>query len=165
MLHSEPRLQGGIQELGHITRCIHIGSGRTQEFVSLDPAAGADAGGLRQVRIGLDAEPGHDALVRQERLEVDRPSGGAARLVASALVIVLRLMGMTIGLSALTAWGLHRFNTWGQAELPLLTDPGYMDSLTRITARVLRETFVISAVVSFIAFLPGAALRGRDRRA
>ena len=86
------------------------------------------------------------------------------RGVASALVIVLRLMGMTIGLSALTAWGLHRFNTLGQSELPLLTDPGYMDSLTRVTARVLRETFVISAVVSLIAFLPGAALRGRDRR-
>jgi hypothetical protein len=74
-------------------------------------------------------------------------------------------MGMTIGLSALTAWGLHRFDVLGQAELPLLTDPGYMDSLTRVTARVLRETFVISAVVSLIAFLPGVALRERDRRA
>ena len=86
------------------------------------------------------------------------------RGVASALVIVLRLMGMTIGLSALTAWGLRRFNVLGKAELPPLTDPGYMESLTRITARMLRETFLISGVVSLVALLPAVILRGRERR-
>jgi MFS family permease len=85
------------------------------------------------------------------------------RGIASALVIVLRLMGMTIGLSALTAWGLHRFDVLGKAGLPPLTDPSYLDSLTRITARVLRETFLISGVVSLIAVLPAAFLRGRGR--
>jgi MFS family permease len=85
------------------------------------------------------------------------------RGVASALVIVLRLMGMTIGLSALTAWGLHRFDILGRAELPPLADPGYLDSLTRITARVLRETFLVSGVVALIALLPAAVLRGRER--
>lgn len=86
------------------------------------------------------------------------------RGVASALVIVLRLMGMTIGLSALTAWGLHRFNVLGEADLPPLMDPGYLDSLTHITARVLRETFLVSGVVSLITFLPAAIMRGRERR-
>ena len=86
------------------------------------------------------------------------------RGVASALVIVLRLMGMTIGLSALTAWGLRRFNVLGKAELPPLTDPGYMESLTRITARMLRETFLISGVVSLVTLLPAVILRGRERR-
>lgn len=85
------------------------------------------------------------------------------RGVASALVIVLRLMGMTIGLSALTAWGLHRYGIIGRAELPPLADPGYLESLTRITARVLRETFLISGIVSLLTFLPAAMLRGRDR--
>lgn len=86
------------------------------------------------------------------------------RGVASALVIVLRLMGMTIGLSALTAWGLHRFDVLGRAELPPLTDPGYLDSLTRITAQMLREIFLISGIVSLVAFLPAGMLRGRERR-
>jgi MFS family permease len=87
------------------------------------------------------------------------------RGVASALVIVLRLMGMTIGLSALTAWGLYRFNLLGKAALPVLTDPGYLESLTRVTARVLRETFLISGVVSLSTLVPATLLRGRERRA
>jgi EmrB/QacA subfamily drug resistance transporter len=86
------------------------------------------------------------------------------RGVASALVIVLRLMGMTIGLSVLTAWGLHRFDVLGKAELPPLTDPGYLESLTRITARVLRETFLISGVVALVTFLPAGMLHGREHR-
>ena len=86
------------------------------------------------------------------------------RGVASALVIVLRLMGMTVGLSVLTAWGLYRFDVLGNADLPPLTDPAYLDSLTRITARVLRETFLISGVVTLVACLPAGMLRGRERR-
>jgi EmrB/QacA subfamily drug resistance transporter len=86
------------------------------------------------------------------------------RGVASALVIVLRLMGMTIGLSALTSWGLHRFNVLSVAQLPSLTDPGYMSVLTRITARMLRETFVISGIVAAITLIPAAILRGREHR-
>jgi hypothetical protein len=77
---------------------------------------------------------------------------------------VLRLMGMTIGLSALTAWGLHRFDVLGRAQLPPLTDPGYLNALTHVTARVLRETFLISGVASLVTFLPAAVLRGRERR-
>jgi MFS family permease len=81
------------------------------------------------------------------------------RGVASALVIVLRLLGMTIGLSALTAWGLHRFNVLNEAQLPLLGDPRYASVLTRVTAQMLRETFLVSGLVASIALLPAAILR------
>jgi MFS family permease len=122
--------------------------------------------GYGQMAIHLAlAGAGFGLVIAPTATAVVNAAAAEQRGVASALVIVLRLMGMTIGLSALTAWGLHRFDILGKADLPPLTDPGYMDSLLRITARVLRETFFVSGVVSLVAFLPAAALRGRERRA
>ncbi len=82
------------------------------------------------------------------------------RGVASSLVIVLRLMGMSVGLSGLTAWGLYRFEILRKLiELPdlPLNDPAYQqalaDGLTEVTVSVLTETFLISAGVALLAFL------------
>lgn len=80
------------------------------------------------------------------------------RGIASSLVIVLRLMGMSVGLSGLTSWGLYRFSLL-RTQLPLpdlpLNDPAYqqaiLDSLTQVTVQVLTETFMISAVVALLA--------------
>ena len=48
------------------------------------------------------------------------------RGIAASLVIVLRLMGMSVGLSGLTALGLYRFDVLrGQLELPPLGDPDF----------------------------------------
>ncbi|WP_420641907.1 MFS transporter [Candidatus Leptofilum sp.] len=82
------------------------------------------------------------------------------RGVASSLVIVLRLMGMSVGLSGLTAWGLYRFEILRKfidlPDLPL-SDPTYQqalaDGLTQVTVSVLTETFLISAGVALLAFL------------
>ncbi|MAT95811.1 MAG: MFS transporter [Anaerolineaceae bacterium] len=82
------------------------------------------------------------------------------RGVASSLVIVLRLMGMSVGLSGLTAWGLYRFEILRKLidlpELPL-SDPAYQqalaDGLTEVTVAVLTETFLISAGVALLALL------------
>jgi MFS family permease len=92
------------------------------------------------------------------------------RGVAASLVIVLRLMGMSVGLSGLTAWGLHRFNVLrAQIELPdlPLTDPAYqqavVDGLTEVTVAVLTETFLISAVIAFVALLLSLWLRRQQQ--
>ena len=86
------------------------------------------------------------------------------RGVASSLVIVLRLMGMSVGLSGLTAWGLYRFEILRKLiDLPTLplSDPTYQralaDGLTEVTVSVLTETFLISAGVALLGLL--AALR------
>jgi hypothetical protein len=82
------------------------------------------------------------------------------------LVIVLRLIGMSVGLSGLTAWGLHRFSLLRtEIQLPDLpfTDPVYqqaiVDGLTQVTVKVLTETFVVSAVLALLALLIGLGLR------
>jgi EmrB/QacA subfamily drug resistance transporter len=82
------------------------------------------------------------------------------RGIAASLVIVLRLIGMSVGLSGLTAWGLHRFSLLRtQIQLPDLpfTDPVYQQAivarLTEVTVKVLTETFVVSAVIALLALL------------
>ena len=75
------------------------------------------------------------------------------RGIASSLVIVMRLMGMSVGLAGLTSWGLFRFNALRTTiQLPEITDPNYLVALTEglvtVTIQALSETFVISAVVA-----------------
>ncbi len=86
------------------------------------------------------------------------------RGIASSLVIVMRLLGMSVGLSALTSWGLDRFNVLRtHIVLPPLTDPSYVKSLveglTGVTVTVLTETFLISAGVAGAALLLSLFLR------
>jgi MFS family permease len=86
------------------------------------------------------------------------------RGIASSLVIVFRLIGMSVGLSTLTAWGLHRFNILRlDIELPPVNDPVFeramVDGLTTTTVAVLAETFVISAVIAAAAMIAASLLR------
>jgi hypothetical protein len=89
------------------------------------------------------------------------------RGTAASLVMVLRLIGLSVGLSGLTAWGLHRFNQLRtQIELPPLTDPDYARAATEASAELttasLAETFVAAGVLVVIAWFVGALMR-RDR--
>lgn len=88
------------------------------------------------------------------------------RGVAASLVIVFRLIGMSVGLSALTSWGLHRFGVLRtQITLPDLpfSDPIYqqaiVEGLMEVTVRVLTQTFLISAVVAVAALTIGLRFR------
>lgn len=86
------------------------------------------------------------------------------RGAAASIVMVIRLMGFSVGLSALTAWGLARFNALRSTiDLPAITDPGFeaavTDAQATLTAQAIAETFTAAAVVIGAGLLATAAMR------
>lgn len=84
----------------------------------------------------------------------------------SALVTVMRMVGMTIGLSALSSWGLRRFNgLMAGTTLPLKTGgmsqqqydalvAAYESTLNAALHAVYSEFFLIAGVVALVAVVP-----------
>jgi len=88
------------------------------------------------------------------------------RGVAGGLVILARLMGLAVGLSGLTAWFLHRFETLrGSIALPNPSDPGYQAALDAarqaVTAKALGETFAFAAGLVVVAGIVSLRMRRR----
>jgi EmrB/QacA subfamily drug resistance transporter len=86
------------------------------------------------------------------------------RGAAAGIVMVVRLLGFSVGLSALTAWGLNRFNALRSTiELPPIGSPTFQDELLvaqeRLTAQAIAETFTASAVVVAIGLAITFAMR------
>ncbi len=88
------------------------------------------------------------------------------RGVAAATLMVVRLMGLSVGLSLLTAWGLARFNQLrDDIDLPPITDPDFdeavVDAQGTLTAQAIAETFVAAAVVTALGLVLALAMRGQ----
>ena len=85
--------------------------------------------------------------------------------VASALVIIMRLLGMTIGVSALTAFASQRLALLAQGALGgQVIDPfEAVDVYARLTVQVLTEIGLFGAFVCALALVPALLLRGRER--
>jgi len=82
---------------------------------------------------------------------------------ASALVIILRLIGMTLSISALTTISLRRVNALAVEQLGGPVDPfGAIDVYANITVKVLAELGLVGAVVCAIALVPALLLRRHD---
>jgi hypothetical protein len=108
---------------------------------------------------GLTVAPTNTAVIGS--------AGDDQRGAAAGLVMVTRLLGFSVGLSALTAWGLARFNSLrGSIDLPPLTDPGFeaalRDASEELTAKAIAETFLATAAVTVVG--AGAALAMRRQR-
>jgi hypothetical protein len=77
-----------------------------------------------------------------------------ARGLVSGLLLILRLIGMSVGMAGLTAWGTSRFEqmvtAYTLAELP--------DALPAITLAILREIFGLAALTMGLALPAAAAL-------
>ena len=117
--------------------------------------------------IGLTVAPTTSAVVDHAAPD--------SRGAAAAAVMVVRMIGLSVGLSALTAWGLARFNALrGDLDLPAITEPGFGAALEeateRLTAQSIADTFLASAValgiglISCLVLLRRADLLHHDPR-
>jgi MFS family permease len=90
--------------------------------------------------------------------------------IASGLVVVTRLVGMTIGLSVLSGWGVGRLSRLLQDNAPT-QNPGesavdfqarlfayIADQTVHYSLVVLRETFVIAGIICLAALIPAVIL-------
>lgn len=86
------------------------------------------------------------------------------RGAAAAIVMVVRLLGLSVGLSALTAWGLARFNNLRSTiDLPSITDPAFESAVVEaqetLTSQAIAETFTAAAVVIGSGLIAAFAMR------
>jgi len=102
------------------------------------------------VGIGLTFSPISAAVINSANDE--------QRGVASALVIILRLIGMTLAVSSLTTISLNRITMLSGAELGAqISDPDlYVDVYVRMTVQVLGELGLLGAVLCGLALIPAA---------
>jgi hypothetical protein len=80
------------------------------------------------------------------------------RGAASSLTTVSRMLGMTFGLAAITAWGTDHFNTL-VADAPAFTsDPAIQAEISRLASDagldVFQAFFSATAVLSLLALIP-----------
>ena len=86
------------------------------------------------------------------------------RGTSSALVIIFRLMGMTVGVSSITTYDLLRVNALSRI---LLSSTPTLDETIRVgmevTEKVISETFVIAGLVAMLALIPALRLKTHNQ--
>lgn len=135
-------------------------------------AARHDLGPLSLPRLDTDlalAGLGLGVVVAPLSAAVLRAAPAARHGVASSLVVVARMMGMLLGVAALSAWGLHRFRELtADLDTPFGGGPAewaaYQAALQAAMRVEYREIFLITAALCAAGALVGLALSGRDRR-
>jgi len=95
--------------------------------------------------------------------------------VASAFVVVARMTGMLVGIAALSAWGLHRFQSltstlYAPLRILLPSQEAYDQALTAYTDAVRQalrteysEIFVVTAVICVVGALLALMTGGRQK--
>jgi len=104
------------------------------------------------IGIGLTFSPVSAAIINS--------ATESERGVASALVIILRLIGMTISVSSLTTYGLYRVNQLAilAQQTPDFDPATFINVYADSTVQVLAEMGLIGAIVCGIAIVPALFL-------
>ncbi|MEZ4671208.1 MAG: MFS transporter [Anaerolineae bacterium] len=102
------------------------------------------------VGIGLTFSPISAAVINS----ADEDNRG----VASALVIILRLIGMTVAVAALTTYSLNRINQLAGASLDSAQSASdalqFVNTYATMTIKVLAELGLLGAVICAVALIP-----------
>jgi len=136
--------------------------------------------GLRDEQLGwmvpglLIAGGGFGLLIAPLGASAIEAAPDADRGIAAALSLVFRLLGMTIGISTLTALGVSRLQTLtGRLTTPQQeTDETTASFLVRqqefiadfaipLAVQVIRETFLVAALLALVALIPIAFLQSQ----
>jgi MFS family permease len=131
---------------------------------------------LRMIPGLLIAGMGFGLVVAPIGAQVIDAAAEADRGMAAAFTILFRLLGMTIGISTLTAVGVHRLQSLTNRLPPVVQKPGettaefflrqtqfIQDYAVPLSLKVVRETFLIAAVLALLALIPIASMRPRAR--
>jgi EmrB/QacA subfamily drug resistance transporter len=78
------------------------------------------------------------------------------RATVASLLTVVRLLGALVGVALLTTRGLSGF--YAEAGLLSLDDPNFAEALVGLQVESFRETFLVAALVCFVALAPAALL-------
>lgn len=84
--------------------------------------------------------------------------------VASSLVLIMRLIGMTVSTTSLTSFALNRVNYLASGQLvgvPLNSDV-YLQTYATIAAGVLAELGLIGAIIAGLAILPAWMMKDEN---
>lgn len=104
------------------------------------------------IGLGLTVSPVSTAIIN----EVDDNERG----VSAALVLILRLIGMTLAIPGMTAYALYRveqrISTLGTFDSVDARSEAYLEA----TVNQINELFLIGAAISFLALLSALYLRG-----
>ncbi|HEX8681522.1 MAG TPA: MFS transporter [Ardenticatenaceae bacterium] len=115
--------------------------------------------GLAGLGLGLVTTPLASAVL--ERV------AEAERGIASSLLLVARLLGMTLGLSVLVTWALRRFTALVSQVDISFTDPDAAALMAQAAVSamttVVTDLFFVTAIVGVVALLPALLLREEPR--
>lgn len=116
---------------------------------------------LAGIGLGLTVAPIGTAVINAVRADT--------RGIASALVLIMRLIGMTLSTSLMTRYGLRRSTTLTVQYVARLSDALDIEALVlvgyKVATQVIHEMLTIAAVVAIVAVLPALFLRPHDRPA